>query len=593
MPTVNVINRTDDTFIAKLLREKESASMFQERRHDDWNENYELYRNKVFTNRLTQRQAVNIPLMKETVKTLLSKIDDPPDVEWKELSGDQMKELIFQEVWNTDYDEHNVEGIDVQDKKNVLLFGRSMKKLNYANGSVELKVLDVFDVIVDPLTDPLDIETARFVIHRNIFRSVRDILADERYDKKGRDELKQWAMSDEGMVMSQRNKEDWEKKMERIRAMGITSDEFPLFAGGDMLVNLTEHYTNVWNKDEKKFERRVAVYADDSIILMDEKLTEIIGVEFWPFVTWGDDVETSDFWSDGPADLVRTPNKVVNIWFSQLVENRTLRNFQMHWFDATVQNFEPQTYEPGPGRMLPAPGKPSDTIMPVEIDGLDETFNAINFITGIIERGTSATAIEKGVSERKQITLGEVQTLVGKAMERTVAMAKFYRRSWSELAMKWYGIMDANDKEIRELHKTSSQGKIWAKKVTPSDWKSEAGYKAFVRSTSEQEDEKTKAVQRFQFLMQVFPENAALRRIGQKRMLELADLTSEEMREIAEEERQRMERLEEQENSLVAQADATNQRNVERVADRTGGLAEDGDITQRLSELVAANQQPA
>ena len=111
-----------DEFIQKLTAEKKSALDFVSRRYEQWNENYELYRNKVKTNRLTQRQQVNIPLMKETIKTLLSKIDDAPMVDWKELSGDKDKELIFQEIWNDDYDRLNLEGIDIQDKKTVLLY---------------------------------------------------------------------------------------------------------------------------------------------------------------------------------------------------------------------------------------------------------------------------------------------------------------------------------------------------------------------------------------------------------------------------------------------------------------------------------------
>ena len=89
--------------LEKLKAEKKAANELQERKHEDWDGNYELYRNKVKTNRLTQRQAVNIPLMKETIKTLLSKIDDAPNVEWQELGGDEEKELIYQEVWNENY----------------------------------------------------------------------------------------------------------------------------------------------------------------------------------------------------------------------------------------------------------------------------------------------------------------------------------------------------------------------------------------------------------------------------------------------------------------------------------------------------------
>lgn len=536
------MEETQSELLVKLLAEKKIAREFQDRRRDDWTENYELYRNKVRTNRLTQRQAVNIPLMKETVKTILSKIDDPPTVDWEELSGDESKELIFQEMWNADYERLNFEGIDIQDKKTVLMYGRSFKMLNWTEEGVDVQPLDIYDVVVDPFTLPLDLDSARFIIRQNIFRSLRDIIADERYSKAGKDKLKSWLNSKEGIIQTSQNAEEYQKKSERLMAMGVNSSDFPLFAAGDTIVHLTEHFTNIWDTKQEKFVKHVVVYADDTVELMNETLYDLLGVDFWPFSTWAEDIETTDFWSDAIADLVRTPNKVVNVMYSQLIENRTLRNFQMHW--VVPQNgYVPQTYEPGPGRQLPAPNllpgqSIRDVIQPVEISGLDEALTSIDYIIKLVERSTSATAIDKGVSERSQITLGEVQTLVGKAMERTLAMAKFYRRSWYDLAWKWHALMDANANKKQMLYKTGSNGKIWPKTVYPSDWKSKAGYRPIVRSSSEQEEEKTKAIQRFMFIQGMFPNNPALRKIMQQRSLELVDITPAEIREIEQGEKQ-------------------------------------------------------
>jgi hypothetical protein len=263
---------------------------------------------------------------------------------------------------------------------------------------------------------------------------------------------------------------------------------------------------------------------------------DLLGVDFYPFVTWAEDVETQDFWSDSPADLIRTPNKVLNVWFSQLVENRTLRNFQMHWYDATIQGYTPQTYEPGPGRMLPAPGNPKDTIMPIEISGLDETLTAIQFLTTIIERGSGAVSLDKGVGPERQTTLGEVQLMVGKAMERTIAMTKMYRQAWKDLANKYYEIINANDNNERKLYKTSFRGDLYPKTIRPEDWKSEAGYKATVNSTSEQDATQLSGIQKFMFILQQFPMNKSLRKVAQRRMLEIVDLTPGEMKEINQEE---------------------------------------------------------
>lgn len=541
----------------RLQVEKKAALELQKRKHDDWNDNYELYRNKVKTNRLTQRQAVNIPLMKETVKTLLSKIDEPPDIEWNERSNDEVKTIIYQEIWDQASRENKLPLIDVLDKKNVLLYGLSTKKLNIVKDGINVSVLDAFDIAYDPLMNPWDIESSRFIIHSNIFKTIREVLANPKYSEEGKNELKIWAESPAGIIQSAKAREEWEKKMERLKSMGVQSNDFGLFAGGDRLVNLTEHYTKRWNKKTKQFEKRVVVYADDKIALYDETLMDCIGVDFWPFVLWSEDPETNDVYPDSVADLVRTPNKVLNIWFSQMIENRTLRNFQMHWFSPS-EGYTPQTYTPGPGMMLPAPpGEDiNKVIKPVEINGLDDTLEAINALTQIVERGTGATAISKGQAEQGQQTLGEVKILVGTATERTTAMAKFYRMAWEELAKKWDAMMQANAPAFLKLYKKGQSGKIYQKRVYAGDWVSKAGYEPTVTSGVEQETEQTKELQRLQFVMSQFPNNSALKKIAQKRELKLLNLTPEEIKQVEEAEDKQMEQQQAQQQQPQQQQES-------------------------------------
>jgi hypothetical protein len=521
----------------KLVAEKKAGFELQKRKHDDWNENYELYRNKVKINRLTQRQAVNIPLMKETIKTLLSKIDDAPNVDWKELNGDDFKELIYQEIWNQQMKDNNIELLDILDKKNVLLYGLSAKKLNITKDGVSIEVLDPYDVIFDPLMNAWDLDSSRFIIQQNIFRSVRDIIADERYTSEGKEELKIWIDSPAGITQGEKAREEWEKKMERLKAMGIESQDFPFFAAGDRIINLTEHHSKIWDTKKKEFIRRVIVYADDTIELLNEPLKDLIGIDFWPFIVWSEDPDISDVYPDAVADLVRTPNKVLNVWFSQLIENRTLKNFQMHWF-LPVNGYTPQTYTPGPGMMLPAPpGEDiNKVIQPVQISGLDDTLTAIQVLTNIVERGSGATAIQKGATEPGQQTLGEIEILVGKAQERTTAMAKFYRLAWYRLAKKWDSLMQANAPKFLMLSKLGREGKIVKKRIFSNDWISE--YEPIVSSSSEQEMNTTKSIQKFMFVVSQFPNNMALRKIAQKRELEMLDLTPEELKAVEKDEEQ-------------------------------------------------------
>lgn len=489
--------------------------------------------------------------MKETIKTIIATIDEPPQVDWKEMSGNETKEIVYQELWDTNFMSDKLDWIDHMDKKNVLMYGLSTKMLNTGDRGPEVEVMDNWDILYDPMMNPLDIETARFIVRQNIYRSLREILADNRYTEAGKKALREWADTENAVIQSNNNIEEAERRNKRLEAMGVMSSEFATFAAGDVIVNITEHYTKKWNEKTQVWEKRVVVYADDWQPLMDEKLEDLIGMEEWPFVVWFEDPETNDVYPDSIADLVRTPNKVLNIWFSQQVENRTLQNFQMHWYDATVKGYTPQTYEPGPGRMLPAPGDPNKTIMPVAINGLDETFTAIEYLTRIVERGSGAVAIEKGISEQTSQTLGEVEILVGKAQERSVSMQKFYRGAWYELAVKWDKMMHANPPEKVTLSRTGRSGKTYKKVVTKKDW--EGDYKPIVASTSEQEQSKVQNIQKFQFVMQQFPNNMALRRIVQQRELELLDLTPGELKEIEDEEK-RLQQVTEQQ--IVAQQQA-------------------------------------
>jgi len=562
-------NANDNTWdlddeMLRLAKEKKAGADLQLRKHPDWNDNYELYRNKVRTNRLTQRQAINIPLMKETVKTLLSKIDDPPEVDWHENSGDELKELYYQEIWNQQSIDNKLELVDILDKKNVLLYGTSVKKLNIYDEGVEIDVLDVFDVLLDPLMIAGNIETARFIVHQNIMKSVREILANPKYSEKGKDELKVWADSPPGITQTNMNEEEWHKKMERLEAMGVNADDFSIFAAGDRIINLTEHFTTRWNATKKEFERRVVVYAEDTIVLYDESLEECLGVDFWPFVVWNEDPETNDIYPDSVADLVRPGNKLINVWYSQMAENRTLKNFQMHWF-LPLQGYTPQTYTPGPGVMLPAP--PGDDInkvlKPVEISGLDDTFNAINAVTRVIERGSGATGIDKGQGEKSQQTLGEIEILVGKSQERALSMAKFYRMAWTELVTKWDKLMHANAPKFIKLYKESASGKIYPKKVFSSDWVSKNGYKPIVRSSSETEQANVQSMQKWLFVTSQDPNNPSLRKIAMKRMLDLLDVTPEEMRQIEQGGKKQQQLAEQQAQAQPQQAEQQPQPNPE------------------------------
>lgn len=530
----------------KLSAYYTSAFNWQQRRHTDWKENYELYRDKVMVNRLTQRQSVNIPLMKETIKTILAHIDDAPAVTYESLSNNKQGELFLNEYRDWAWKMDKVEIKDVVDKKQVLLYGISSKRLMLDGGKICSEVLDPHDVLFDRYADPTDIDaTAKIIIVQHIYSSLSSLKKNAWYDTEAIKRLESFYATEAGLIKAAETARAAQEKNQRMQDMGVPDIDNP--AVGELIIELTHNYVRVWDEKAGSYEIHLAVKGG-SEILMDKPLEEVIGKtedNYWrnhfPITTWSDDVERTDIYPDGVADIVRTPNKIANAWFSQLVENRTLRNFGMNFYDNTNdKGFFPQTWTPIPWGWYPVPGDPNKIVKSVEIPDLSDSLDELGFVVNMVERATAATSQEKGQSSVGKVTLGEIQLVAQKALERITAMAKFYRLANEEFAYKWYKMVEANQDYLDpvKLYKKSARGNFFEKEINPADWKDKAGYRVKVVNPSQQEEESLKELQKLKIVVTEFPANTPLKSIYQKKLLDLASLTPDEQKEVLDFEKQ-------------------------------------------------------
>lgn len=510
--------------------------MYQERRHPDWRETYSLYRDRVQVNRLTQRQNVNVPLMKETIRTLLSKTDEFPDLYFESLSNDKQKEIFLNEYWKWWVVKDNFEIKDIVDKKQEGLYGRSTMKLNLFDGRPSSEVLEPYDWVADRYCDPSDIdETAMYQAHLNIFRSMSQIEANPLYDKGAIARLKVFFAEAMGLARSEENIKQMQARNERMQDMGLWDIDAPSL--GETFVNLTEHYIKLWSEERKKLVIWIRVTAENETLLM-KPLEDILGINWYPFISWADDIEKTDLYSDGIGDIVRTPNKILNSWFSQLVENRTLRNYGMTFYDATLsEKWIPQTFDPVPWGWYPTAGDPNKATKRVDVPDLKESLPEMQFVIGLVEKATASTATEKGVQEKGDATLGQIKLMLQSSNERITSVAKFYRVARRQFGEKWYKFLMANEKWIKpvELHKKSTKGNYFKEKVSLSDWKDEAGYVCKVVSNSERNQKNIEEVQKIQAVAGMFPNNVPLKKLMKKKALDLIEgLSQEEIDEVIE-----------------------------------------------------------
>lgn len=530
-----------EKLISEHKKEKQESYDFKQRRFSQWNENYALYRDRVATNRLTQRQAINIPIMRETIQTWISKIDEAPELKFKSrgrTNKHRNGEIIIDELWSYYFNKLKLDILDNVDKKIVGLQGRSFKICGMSKGDFFMDIIDPYDIEISPRANPFDLNSAQYIIRTHIFKPLREILANAKYNADAKLELKGYLDSKEGLIKSAETNAAYLEKVQRLKDLG--AQNYDDFNASEVIVEINESYKMVWDVEANQFVRHLIIIAADKSILYDKPLSEAIGIKKLPIVTWADDPDLNDTWCDGKGDSVRTINKVVNMYISQDLENRTYRNFGMYFFNTLNGQFQPRAFDPKPFGMYGVPGNPAEVVKQVEIPVLNDTTQQIGFLKDLIQSSVAQTPTERGEQTKSRTTLGEVQLNLQQSQGRNSVSAKHYRRAWEEIGEIFYELMSNNTNGQVTLYKKGSDGDLYAKDIYPSDWIMPEGYQCEVIMKSESDAMDQFALQKAQYTIMNFQNNPIALKIAKKKQLELLDWTQDEIDQAMQAEEQGM-----------------------------------------------------
>lgn len=519
--------------ISDHKKEKEESSKFKERRFEQWNQNYSLYRDKVNTNRLTQRQPINVPIIRETIQSWISKIDEAPKLKFEtrdKTAQDKDKEIAFNAVWDFYYDKLKLDIVDNLEKKVVGLQGRGFKKIGMSKGQLFIDIIDPYDIEIDPRTNPLDIETAKYIIHTNIFRSLKEILSNKNYTEEGKKQLKEFLDSKSGVLKAATDEQSYQMRKQRLENLGVTN--FDDYGATDVIVELNESYKLVWDKEANAFVRNIITIATDSVVLQNKSCKEAIGISRTPIVTWASDPDANDFWSDGIADNVRTFNKITNMYISQDLENRTYRNFGMYFFNTLNGTFQPRAFDPKPFGMYGVPGNPTEIIQQIRIEPLNDVSGQITWLKNLIQSSVAQTPLERGIKEAGEQTLGQVQISLQQSKGINQVVSKNYRAAWKELGQLFYEILKENSNGTMTLYKKGADGNYYPKDITSFDWVTPSGYEVVVKIEEEASAADDFDLKKIQYIKQSFINNPVAQQIAKKKELELLDWTDSEIESV-------------------------------------------------------------
>lgn len=534
-----------------IQAQKDSALEFRKRRHAEWTETYLLSRGKVITNRLTQRQTVQIPLMKYGISTIMKDIDEPPLLYYDSLDNDEQKEIFYNEYYKEDERRTKLVLKDLVDKKQVMHFGRSFKKLNIVDGKFNFEIRDPQDILVDRFVDSTDIDSARCVIDTGLYRTLSQLEDNDFYDQSVVKGLKQYFTEEsEGILEGENNYEDLRARKERRQALGEIDALDPMV--GETYVELNEVYIHHYSEKKEKevlFLDVVAVTGRGLDLLSSKPLEEVIGEtsdNFWdnhfPFTTWAGDLEATDFWSDGPGDILREVCRVVNVWYSQLVENRTLRSFGMNYYNSNNPDFIPQIFVPEAWGWYPIPGNPNEIVQRVDVPDLSESLDEMKFVLDIGEKAVATSSTQQGAVEKSNVTLGEVQLALANAKERVKSLSVLYTDSWLEFGHKRAKMLEGASgllEDVTITRKGRNGLKNYTRVIKPADWYSPNGYKTVVKMMGNKQQEDIEGIQKLQAVTGQIPNNPPLVEIYKRKLLEFGGLSADELKQVMDYEKQK------------------------------------------------------
>lgn len=537
-----------------LINNKTEGYNYRQPREEPWREIYELYNDHVTVNRLTQRQSVNMPLMKTVLRTLMKNIDEMPIVEFQNNDNDLEAEVFENEYWKLTLEYNNAELQDIVDKKQDFFAGRTFDSWQIKDGRVVFNIEDFEDILVSRFMNPYDLNSSRYLIHTHIFVPLTSLAKNPDYDVAEINKLIKFFETKLGILKAQDNMNSLQQKNKKLSNLGVTDIDDPIL--GETYVELTLHHVYRDNDtyEGQLMETQIFTYveAENQCILMKKPLEKILGVtvdNWWRnhynYHSWGDDLDKQNFWTGGIGDIVLTPNKVQNVWFSQKVENRTMRGFGMTFYDATkkADGFVPNTFQPRPFGFYGVPGKPSDVIQRVDLPDLSDSIDDMNFITEMVQNATGATPGQQGITPPAGTPLGTTQIVEGEAKARTQGIAKFYTDAWKKRAQTFLKLIEGSPDKIdavKIFKKGRNTDEVHRREIAPKDWMTKSGYTIKVWSQDDKDKQDSQSLQKLQALMLAMPDNPKVKEIYDRKLAEYASLKPDEVAAIMDYEKQKL-----------------------------------------------------
>lgn len=437
----------DEIFADKLVKiaqtQIEASNRYKRNRMDQVQKSIDLYDGKA-KKALKGRYNVPLPLMSGYVDTLVSKVDNPPNVRFGYTDIADMQRASKVQA-KFDEDSGSTQGRwtakDRLTKKIASFYGVGILKYfayNDVDGNYRshLEVIDPLDFECEPLGGQF-LSDHKFMGQRNIFKTEAELKAgamgdDPIYSKKQILKLISTVNSNQYKDF----KKIYTEKTDRLKSLGFNPELNSYM--GQKIYNLTEwymEYDGVWYY--------MLMEPHCGVWVRFQPLKEVFKSGKTPFVAWHTHPDAFNFWSKSPSDDMRPVAESMNIIFNQMLDAREKNTYAQRAYDPEIFT-DPAQLEWRPDGLVEANtdsgNRPiSSGIYSFKVEGMTEagTINLMTFMDNITGTKTGITPSAQGNGNGDKtngIYFGNLQQVA----DRLSLYNKAYSEAWGELGYLYY-----------------------------------------------------------------------------------------------------------------------------------------------------------
>jgi|15BtaG_2_1085339.scaffolds.fasta_scaffold00965_7 hypothetical protein len=434
-----ISNKNRQQIILRSLKERAHALQYRQKRESKWQLVDDLYHGYKKPSVVT-RANVHIPKMHGGIETFVSKIDDPPYINFEAQAPQDMKRAFrLNALKDLDYVNGDWELVDILGKKMGAKYGRCVfKKYSTSEDGFTdyFDLVDVLDFYIDPTAGGLfPMRHASYLGHDNIIKSTHDLSDPKKYDQEVVEKIAT------KMTADSQADNDHQSLQKRRQSLGLSQAVLI----EEESIRLSEHYTTF---NGEKYIVLLAPDFNDAVRVV--KLADVYPSGDYPFATWAVYPDALEFWTPGVGELLIEVNIIQNISMSQMLDNITMRNYNMKAYDMTKVPDKSQLI-PRPQGLIAVNGDPRTIIQDIMPPEIDQSLALYNTMDRVNETETGLNRQSKGMPNSKRMSATEFAGLIEQTADRFFSANRTYKSAMRRVAQLYAKGIQQNMTKKRQV----------------------------------------------------------------------------------------------------------------------------------------------